>query len=65
MSGEEFGRLQKDYVVAFAQLLLLLLRTAPLHTMTEDDERLVTFMSTSRMSTSENLTTERLYKTRL
>ena len=39
MSAEEFGQLQHEYVVAFAEHLLL--RTAPLHTPTPDDERLV------------------------
>jgi hypothetical protein len=39
MSAEEFGRLQHEYVVAFAEHLLL--RTAPLHTLTPEDDRLV------------------------
>lgn len=39
MSAQEFGRLQHEYVVAFAEHLLL--RTAPLHTLTDGDARLV------------------------
>ena len=39
LSAEEFGQLQHEYVVAFAEHLLL--RTAPLHTPTADDDRLV------------------------
>lgn len=39
LSAEEFGRLQHKYVVAFAEKLLL--RAAPLHTPTADDDRLV------------------------
>jgi hypothetical protein len=39
LSAEEFGRLQHEYVVAFAEHLLL--RSAPLHTQTAADDRLV------------------------
>ena len=39
LSAEEFKRLQHEYVMAFAEQLLL--RAAPLHTPTADDERLV------------------------
>ena len=39
LSAEEFGQLQHEYVVAFAEHLLL--RMAPLHMQTSDDDRLV------------------------
>ena len=44
LSADEFGRLQHEYVVAFAEHLLL--RAAPLHTTTADDDRLVRTAST-------------------
>jgi hypothetical protein len=49
MTGEMFGRLHTDYIVEFARLLLL--RDAPLHTMTEGDERLVSAFATGCMLT--------------
>lgn len=47
LSAEEFGQLQHEYVVAFAQHMLL--RAAPLHTQTADDDRLVRTVSTWHM----------------